>query len=49
MVLQGTCSFCGHSVDDGARLIAGPGDVAICVKCVAVCNEVIEDDVEPTQ
>jgi ATP-dependent Clp protease ATP-binding subunit ClpX len=34
------CSFCGKSQDE-VRLVAGPGEVAICSQCVALCQEVL--------
>ena len=44
------CSFCGKSRDEVRRLIAGPG-VYICDECVALCQEIIADDLgtAPTQ
>jgi ATP-dependent Clp protease ATP-binding subunit ClpX len=38
------CSFCGKTVSDVKRLIAGP-DVYICEECVRLCTEIIDDDV----
>jgi glutaredoxin len=38
------CSFCGKSHDLVTRLIAGPSGVYICNECVALCNEIIEED-----
>ena len=37
------CSFCGKSKDQARRLVAGPG-VFICDECVALCNEVLNDE-----
>jgi ATP-dependent protease Clp ATPase subunit len=37
------CSFCGKAQDDVAKLVAGPG-VFICDECVALCNQVIADE-----
>ncbi|RQD56933.1 ATP-dependent Clp protease ATP-binding subunit ClpX [Desulfonatronovibrio magnus] len=37
------CSFCAKSQDEVDRLIAGP-DVYICNECVALCDEIIEQD-----
>ncbi len=43
------CSFCGRSQDEVERLIAGPDDVYICNECVALCQEILEeDDAAPT-
>ncbi|MBO4563331.1 MAG: ATP-dependent Clp protease ATP-binding subunit ClpX [Clostridia bacterium] len=39
------CSFCGKTQDQVKRIIAGPG-VFICSDCVALCQEVIDDDYE---
>lgn len=33
------CSFCLKSQDEVAKLVAGPGRVAICDVCVGFCNE----------
>ncbi|HEY7348763.1 MAG TPA: ClpX C4-type zinc finger protein [Ktedonobacterales bacterium] len=38
------CSFCGKSQDQVRRLIAGPGGVYICDECVALCQEIIEEE-----
>ncbi len=38
------CSFCGKTQEQVRKLIVGPGDVYICDECVALCNEIIEDD-----
>ena len=37
------CSFCGKSQNEVTRLVAGPG-VNICNECIALCQEIIEDD-----
>src|SRR5262249_23348901 len=37
------CSFCGHSAEEVAKLIAGPG-VYICDGCVGRCVEVLDAD-----
>ncbi|MBO4848371.1 MAG: ATP-dependent Clp protease ATP-binding subunit ClpX [Clostridia bacterium] len=39
------CSFCGKTQDMVKRIIAGPG-VFICSDCIALCQEVIDDDYE---
>ncbi|GAA0351549.1 ATP-dependent Clp protease ATP-binding subunit ClpX [Actinoallomurus spadix] len=39
-----TCTFCGKSQQRVRRLIAGPAGVCICDECVAICNELIDDD-----
>ena len=37
-----SCSFCGKSKDEVARLIAGPG-VFICDECVGLCDQILAD------
>lgn len=39
------CSFCGRSQDEVKKLIAGPG-VYICDECVALCNNILAEDVK---
>ena len=43
------CSFCGKKQGE-VRLVAGPSNVYICNLCVALCNEILAQDVrgEPT-
>ena len=36
------CSVCGTPRRDANKLVAGPGDVAICDACVAACADVLE-------
>jgi ClpX C4-type zinc finger len=38
------CSFCGKLQDQVQRLIAGPGGVYICDECVALCQEIINEE-----
>ena len=38
------CSFCGKHQDQVKKLIAGPGGVAICDECVALCREIIDEE-----
>jgi ATP-dependent Clp protease ATP-binding subunit ClpC len=38
------CSFCGEPQDRVAKLIAGPG-VYICDRCVALCQEILDEQV----
>ena len=42
---QVSCSFCGKSENQVVRLIAGPG-VFICNECVALCEEILNEDPE---
>lgn len=37
------CSFCGKSQGEVKRLIAGPG-VYICDSCVALCNDILDEE-----
>ncbi len=39
------CSFCGKSAEQVRRLVAGPG-AYICNECVALCHEIISDDID---
>jgi len=39
------CSFCGKTQDMVNRIVAGPG-VFICNECIALCQEIIDDDVD---
>jgi CheY-like chemotaxis protein len=39
-----TCSFCGKRQEPTLRLIAGPGGVAICAECVALCTEILAEE-----
>ncbi len=40
------CSFCDKGEDAVRRLIAGPGNVAICDECVSLCTVIIADQVK---
>ena len=40
------CSFCGKGQDQVRRIIAGPG-VFICDECVALCQEIVQENMEP--
>lgn len=44
--LAAGCSFCAKRRQDVRRLIAGPG-VYVCDECVALCVELMEDEVGP--
>ena len=39
------CSFCGKSQHEVRKLIAGPS-VFVCDECVALCNDIIREEVE---
>ena len=38
------CSFCGKTEDQVNKLIAGPNNNYICDSCVAICSEIIEEE-----
>jgi hypothetical protein len=38
-----SCSFCGASNLDRARLVEGPGGIRICNQCVDLCVEILEE------
>ena len=38
------CSFCGKRQDEVKKLIAGEADSYICDSCVALCNEIINEE-----
>ena len=40
-----SCTFCGKGQEDVRKLIAGPS-VYICVECVDLCNDIIEEEVK---
>ena len=40
------CSFCGKSQKQVRKLIAGPG-VYICDECIELCNEILEEELNP--
>jgi hypothetical protein len=42
------CSFCGKSQKQVKKLIAGPG-AYICDACIALCNEIISEELIETQ
>jgi len=42
------CSFCGKTQDEVKKLIAGP-EVYICDECVAMINEILEEDMQNEQ
>ncbi|MBI2871570.1 MAG: ATP-dependent Clp protease ATP-binding subunit ClpX [Chloroflexi bacterium] len=41
------CSFCGKPQAQVKRLIAGPGRVFICDECVALCQQIINEESSP--
>src|SRR5206468_5096375 len=42
------CSFCNKQQNEVGKLIAGPS-VFICDECIAVCNDIIADDIVELQ
>lgn len=42
------CSFCGKSMEEVVKLIAGPG-IYICNECVELCNSIIEAETAPRE
>jgi ATP-dependent Clp protease ATP-binding subunit ClpX len=41
------CSFCGKSQHEVRKLIAGPS-VFVCDECIALCNDIIREEVQST-
>ena len=42
-IKKNICSFCGKPQEMVKKMIAGPG-VFICNECIALCNEIVEED-----
>jgi ATP-dependent Clp protease ATP-binding subunit ClpX len=42
--IERRCSFCRKKQSEVAYVIAGPGGVAICDECVALCSEIMADE-----
>lgn len=40
------CWFCGKNANAVKRLILGPMNIGICDECVAVCDEILAENVE---
>ena len=40
------CSFCNKTQAQVKKLIAGPNGTYICDECVAICSEIIEEEVD---
>ncbi len=38
------CSFCGKTQDQVMKLVAGPNGTYICDECIAICADIIEED-----
>ena len=43
-----SCSFCSEPQDRVTKLIAGPG-VYICDRCIALCQEILDEDLGPPE
>ncbi|MDR0673812.1 MAG: ATP-dependent Clp protease ATP-binding subunit ClpX [Zoogloeaceae bacterium] len=43
------CSFCGKSQHEVKKLISGPPSVFICDECVALCNDIVRDELPDDQ
>ena len=41
------CSFCGKDQVQVKRLIGGPGRIFICTECVALCQQIIDEEAAP--
>ena len=39
------CSFCGKAQENVRKIVAGPG-VYICDECIAICSEIIEEELD---
>ena len=42
------CSFCGKSQESVKRIVAGPG-VYICDECIALCQDIIDEEIFETE
>ena len=40
------CSFCGKAESRVMKLLKGPNDVYICDECVALCQDIIDDELQ---
>jgi ATP-dependent Clp protease ATP-binding subunit ClpX len=47
-VAEYRCSFCGKRQDQVKKLIAGQKGVYICDDCVALCNEIVDEELSGT-
>ncbi|MDR2366302.1 MAG: ATP-dependent Clp protease ATP-binding subunit ClpX, partial [Zoogloeaceae bacterium] len=43
------CSFCSKSQHEVKKLISGPPSIFICDECIALCNDIIHDDLPADQ
>jgi len=41
------CSFCGKYQNEVEKLIAGP-QVFICNECISLCNDILDEEAQPT-
>ncbi len=42
------CSFCGRGAGQAEKLFSGP-DASICDRCISVCKEILDQDLEKTK
>ena len=42
------CSFCGKGQERVLRLIAGPGGIYICDRCIGLCNDILRKEAAGT-
>ena len=42
------CSFCGKSEDQVRKMIAGPNGAYICDECIAICSEIVDEELAPS-
>jgi ATP-dependent Clp protease ATP-binding subunit ClpX len=42
------CSFCGKSEDQVRKMIAGPNGAFICDECIAICSEIVDEELAPS-
>ncbi|MBX4134048.1 ATP-dependent protease ATP-binding subunit ClpX [Frischella sp. Ac48] len=38
------CTFCGKSQHEVKKLIAGPSSIYICNECIALCNDILQEE-----
>ena len=40
------CSFCNKTQEQVRKLIAGPNGAYICDECIAICADIIEEEID---
>ncbi|MCQ2578814.1 MAG: ATP-dependent Clp protease ATP-binding subunit ClpX [Treponema sp.] len=43
------CCFCGKPKDNKRMLIEGPGNLFICSQCIAICNDILDQERDEAQ